>query len=407
MNDRTKDRGAGLRTLWVASAWAFVVAAALGVLFRWGMAASFPFGLDAAHIRHGHSHLMLMGWATPALMALMAARWPREGGQRVDTSVCIMGWTAWVFAAASIPFFLLYGYGSVAIGGAELPMAAILSGLAIFAWYGFAAVYFGANRGVERTPAMKLWDLAVGALVVSSAGAWAVAGLMIAGVDSVLWESVTVHFFVDLFGAGWLLLGTLGVLRAEVPPADSTNERVGRILVGIAVAFVFLVGLPRAHTPEIWPLMGSAAAGLVAAGLVLIIQRMWSRTDVWMWRSLVFLVLTVAMLAAVAVPPLAEWGLRSGMRLFYLHLAFAGFVTMGLVVAAHKSWGGAATGSRGAWLGALLVLLVTMIPLTGMWPSELRGQWTYQLVLVGSTIATVCVLGACIQALLSRWNTDT
>ena len=407
MSDAGRHRGGGLRTLWVASAWAFVIAAALGVLFRWGMVGNAPFGLEAPHVRHGHSHLMLMGWATPALMALMAARWPREGGQQVDTSVCIMGWAAWVFAAASIPFFLLYGYGSVPIGGAELPMAAILSGFAIFAWYGFAAVYFGANRGVERTPAMRLWDLAVGALVVSSLGAWAVAGLMIAGVDSVLWESVTVHFFVDLFGAGWLMVGTLGVLRAEVDLEDSANERIGRILVGIAVAFVFLVGLPRAYTPEIWPLLGSAAAGLVAAGLMLIVQRMWSRVDVWGWRSLVFLLMTVAMLAAVAVPPLAEWGLRAGMRLFYLHVAFAGFVTMGLISAAHNCWGRTASGSRGTWLAALLVLLVTMIPLTGMWPAQFQGEWIFEFVFAGAVVATALTFLACTRAAVAMGASNT
>lgn len=403
MHTQHKKRG-DLRTLWLASVWAFVGAAVLGVLFRWGMAASFPFGLEAADIRHGHSHLMLMGWATPALMALMAKRWPAEGGRRLDTSVCIMGWTAWGFAVASVPPFLLYGYDSVPIGGAELPLAAILSGLAMFAWYGFAAVYFGANRGVERTPALRIWDLAVGALVVSSAGAWAVAGLMMAGVDSPLWESATVHFFVDLFGAGWLLLGTLGVLRADIDVDESTNERVGRLLVGIGVAFVFLVGLPRAYTPVLWPIFGSAAAGLVAAGLALMVQRIWSSAGRWSWRALFFLALTVAMLAAVAVPPVAEWGLRAGMRLFYLHVAFAGFVTMGLMVGAGGSWGREATGSLHLWRWALGSLLVTMIPLTGMWPSELGGQWTFEAVLVGAVAATVLTAAAAIDATIRQFR---
>ncbi len=407
VNQENKHSSKGLRRLFVASAWAFVVAAAIGVLFRWGMLGAFPFALEAPDIRHGHSHLMLMGWATPALMALMAQRWPAEGGRRVDTSVCIMGWTAWGFAAASVPPFLLYGYDSVAIGSAEVPLAAILSGLAIFAWYGFAAVYFGANRGVERTAAMRLWDIALGALVVSSAGAWAVAALMMAGVDSVLWESVTVHFFVDLFGAGWLLVGTLGVLRADVAVEDSMNERIGRILVGSAVAFVFLVGLPRAYTPEVWPLLGSAAAGLCAAGLLLIAQRIWSRTDLWGWRALLFLFLTTGMLAAVAIPPLADWGLRSGMRLFYLHVSFAGFVTLGLVVAAHRSWGRAATGMRIWWLVALSVLLVSMIPLTGLWPSEYRGDWVYHAVFVGAVVATVLTLVACMQAAIAQFFEKT
>src|SRR5690554_3502854 len=93
----------GLRTLWMASAWLFVIAAGAGVAFRWGMANGFPEGLRPDYLRHGHSHLMLMGWATPALMALMAAKWPAEGGRPFPRAVAITGWTAWILALVSFP----------------------------------------------------------------------------------------------------------------------------------------------------------------------------------------------------------------------------------------------------------------------------------------------------------------
>ena len=392
-----------LRLLWIASAWAFVVAAGAGVLFRWGMVGGFGEVLTAAHIRHGHSHLMLMGWATPALMALMAARWPGQGGRRIDRSVCLVGWTAWVLAFLSFPAFLIWGYQSVPVGSADLPIAAILSGLAIFSWYGFAAVYFGAHRGVKRTPAMRLWDLAVVALVVSSAGAWGVAGLMMAGVDSALWESVTVHFFVDLFGGGWLVLGALGVIRSYVKYGDSTNQQVGRWLVGASVAFVFLIGLPRSYVDEGWFVLGSMAAGLLAAGLFLVIQPIWHHLDRWWWRVGLFFAATVAMLAALAIPPLAEWGLRAGLRLFYLHWVFAGVVTMALVVGAYREWGARAVNTPWSWLAAVAALLLTMLPMTGLWPAELGGIWTVYCVLVGAVAATVIVTAELIGLLGARF----
>ncbi len=384
-----------LRRLFVVSTWMFVIAAGAGVMFRWAMVGSLPLELGIGDIRHAHSHLMLMGWATPALMALMASRWPKEGGRRVDGGVAIVGWTSLALALASFFPFLLYGYDSVPIGGAQLPLAAILSGLAMLAWYGFAAIYFGANRNVERTPALRLWDLAVSALVVSSIGAWAVAGLMMAGVDNPLWEHATVHFFVELFGLGWLVVGGLGVIRSNLDLRDSLNERVGRILVGVGAGFVFLVGLPRGYAPELWPLFGSAAAGLVAAGLALILQRMWSSAGLWSRRALIWIALSIAMLAAMAIPPVADWGLTAGLRIFFLHVAFAGFVTMALVVGARARWGREAVGSAWLWLGAVLVLLVTMIPLTGLWPRELAGGWTPYCALVGALAATVATLVAC------------
>lgn len=366
----------------------FVLAAAAGVLFRWQFVGDAVFGLVPGDIRHGHSHLMLMGWATPALMALMGARWPAEGGRRADTAVAATGWTSLGLALASFVPFLLYGYDSVPIGDAELPVAAILSGLAIFAWYGFAAVYFLATRGVERTPALRLWDLAVASLVVSSLGAWAVAGLMIAGLDSPLWEAATVHFFVELFGLGWLVVGVLGLIRSQIDGRDSTVERAGRILVGTAVAFVFLVGLPRAHTPQLWPILGSAAAGLVAAGLAVLLHRPWKATDRRGRWALVFLGATVAMLAALAVPPVADWGMRAGLRILLLHVAFGGFVTLALVVGADRQWGRSAVGSVRLWLAALVILLVTMLPATGLWPAELALDSRMVFVFAGAAIAT-------------------
>ncbi len=393
------DQTKGLRTLWIASAWLFVIAAGAGVAFRWGMMSGFPEGLRPDYLRHGHSHLMLMGWATPALMALMAARWPAQGGRPRHRSVCIVGWSAWVLALVSFPAFILWGYESVAIGSANLPVAAILSGFAIFSWYAFAVVYFRAHRGISRTPTLKLWDIAVASLVISSFGAWAVAGLMMGGVDSILWEVATVHFFVELFGAGWLVLGALGLLRSVVDTKDSTNERFGRILITMSVAFVFLVGLPRAYAPELLPLLGSAAAGLLAAGLALIIHSLWPRLDLWCRRVVYFLILNALMLATIAVPPLADWGLGAGLRLLYLHLAFAGFVTLALVIIAAVQWGPGTAGSRSAWLAAVLVLLATLVPMTGLWPSQFGGSWVLSLAFFGSLFATLAATGACLASL--------
>lgn len=116
--------------------------------------------------------------------------------------------------------------------------------------------------------------------------------------------------------------------------------------------------------------------------------------------------LKIAMLAALAFPPLAEWGLRAGLRLFYLHVAFAGFVTLGLVVMAYEEWGSRAVGSRIEWLIAVVVLLMTIVPLTGLWPRELSGLWTLRLAFAGSILATTTVTIACVMAIISNRSFD-
>lgn len=387
----------GLQRLWRASAWLFVLGALSGVVFRWGMMAGFPEGLVPHYLRHGHSHLMLMGWATPALMALMAAKWPELGGRQADRPALILGWSAWATALLSFPPFIAFGYSSVAIGSANLPLAAMISGVAFFIWYGFAALYFWAHRGVKRSPALRLWDIALVALVISSLGAWAVAGLMMAKVDNPFYESAVIHFFVDLFGTGWLMIGILGLIRAEAPAQAAANERVGRWLIAAALPFVFLVGLPRSQAPEVLILIGNAAAGALAAGLLLNLQTLWDQVDPWLKRVLLFLGLQCGALALMAIPPVANWGLSGGLRIFYLHLTFVGAVTLGLVVSAWRFWPKKAVHTPEPWLGAVLILLATMIPLTKLWPQQLAGRWVLYLAFGGALAATILALFACLQ----------
>ncbi len=61
--------------IWKASLFAFVIAARGGLLSRIGMIDSFSAGFEPSHIGHAHSHLILMGWVTPAVMTLIAATW--------------------------------------------------------------------------------------------------------------------------------------------------------------------------------------------------------------------------------------------------------------------------------------------------------------------------------------------
>lgn len=405
MTDST--RKSPLYPLWLASMAVFVVAAASGAAFRWELISSTPSAFSLSNIRHAHSHLMLMGWATPALMVCMARLWPAEGARSVDRSVALVGWVAWALALASFPAFLFFGYESVDIGPATMPIAAVLSGLAILSWYGFAAIYFGATRGVRRTPAVRLWDLSVGSLVVSSVGAWAIAGLMAAGVDNPLWEAATVHFFVDLFGLGWLVLGVLGLFVALADIPETTAGRTGRTLIVIGIAFVFLVGLPRQNAPEMWLVVGSAAACVVAVGLALTTSVVWPRLKRWPRIAVGFLMVQIAMLAALSIPPLAEWGVANGLRILFLHVAFGGFVTVGLVVAAGRLWSNDATGSPLLWLLGMAALLATLIPLTGLWPTALGGEWVMTSAFAGSVVAVVATAVATARAFLFRTPPET
>jgi hypothetical protein len=114
------------------------------------------------------------------------------------------------------------------------------------------------------------------------------------------------------------------------------------------------------------------------------------------------------------LPGSALWGQQNGLRVLYLHLLLLGFVTLGLVVAAKEAASQKAAPQKAApqkagngeavpgqrWLvGTILILLVTLVPLTGLWPEALGGRWVLQLaawVSLGPVIAAAGILVALI-----------
>src|SRR6056297_3459185 len=50
----------------------FILAAATGALFRYGLIFPLPAGLALDNIRHAHTHLMFFNWISPPVMAWMA-----------------------------------------------------------------------------------------------------------------------------------------------------------------------------------------------------------------------------------------------------------------------------------------------------------------------------------------------
>jgi hypothetical protein len=91
---------------------------------------------------------------------------------------------------------------------------------------------------------------------------------------------------------------------------------------------------------------------------------------------LFFLGLTAVTLLATLIPSAARWATIAGLRIPYLHWLLLGFVTLGLVSAAQERWGAAAIPGR-RWLTlAVILLIISLMPLSSLWPPFLRGTWT-------------------------------
>ena len=360
----------------------FALAGTTGALMRYWMLVGFPGWANFVNVRHAHSHLMYFGWVTPALMLLIAANLPAQTGKPVPGGVRAISGAALGTAGLAYLPFLLYGYELAPVLGKSLPLSVIASSLNILVWYAFALWYRKATRGVRRdrnrNPALRLWDGAVLFLLLASTGAWARGALMGMKVDDPFLGDAAVHLFLDLFSEGWLQLGLLGLVYAALPAIPAPDRWANRLLFA-GLPLTFLLGVPIHLVPTALRLIAGVAGGMAALGVALHLWNIWKSAGQGGLRfwGLVLAIWAVklAMLLGVSIPPLARWGETMVLRILYLHVFLLGTVTLGLLASAQQTWGKEAIASQTGFRVAVLALLASLIPLTGLWPQALGGRW--------------------------------
>ena len=350
---------------------------------RFGILYGYPAGLQFVNVRHAHSHLMYFGWVTPALMGLFAASLPRVTGRQISPRIrWVMGATI-VVALLAYGAFILYGYQLAEFGDRRLPLSVMAATLNMLAWYAFGILYYKTTRGAARSRPLRLWDAAIIFLVLASLGAWGVAVVSRLGIEDPFWSVAMTHVFLDLFSEGWMVLAVLGLAHASLPPgslspAQEARSRWGENLIVIGLPLVFLLAMPVGLVPSGVRSLASLAGALVIAGLLISTWALWLAVPpAWKgWRvPLALLGLKALVGLGTILPATAQWGQQNGLRILYLHLLLLGFVTLGLVVAAKETWGREAVPGQRWLVAAVLVLLLTLLPLTGLWPEALGGRW--------------------------------
>jgi hypothetical protein len=379
----TDSSSSAWRWTWLAALALFILAGSTGALLRFGLLHGFPWGLQYSNVRHAHSHLMYFGWVTPALMGLMAAWLPTLTGRPFSPTLhtrfrAIIGITL-LLALAAYVAFLLYGYRPAQFGDVRLPVSTILASFNMLAWYAFVLAYRQATRGAARNEPLRLWDGALVFLVLASLGAWGVAVTAVFNLSSPLLSAALTHLFLDLFAEGWFVLAVLGLVYAANPAAARhpwAAKSESLLIMGLPV--LFLLGIPTNMLPPVARLIGSAGGVLVGMGLWISVVVLW-RLAGGEWRvALAFLALKATATLAITVPAIALWSERANLRISYLHWLLLGFVTLALVSAARATWGQEFVRGGKGLVTAVILLILTLIPLTNLWPPAWHGLWVRQ-----------------------------
>jgi hypothetical protein len=396
---------AGAAAAAVSYRWAFYAALAVfalagltGAWMRFGLIYGFPWGLQYANIRHAHSHLMYFSWATPALMALIAGRLPDVSGRpaaprfRGPILVALFGGLL-----AYMPF-LLYGYRPASIGGLNLPLSVMAAGVNIIGWYWFVWVYRAETRGVPRNEPLQLWDAALIFLIFATLGGWGLPIVTILDVQDPFWSLALTHIFLDIFAFGWFILALLGIAYSANPAAGGSKWAARGLTLAVSgLPVVFILGMPQHVVPPALYWLGALGGLLLAAGLLAHVAVLWPLAGRRWQLALFFLALVAVTMIGTLWPEVARWATIAGLRIPYLHWLLLGFVTLGLVTAAAELWGDTAV-PLWSWLAAaILLLILTLFPLTTLWPAALRGPWTRH-------AAAWAALGPPLVALAMLWH---
>ena len=373
-----------MQAAWLSRVWklafiAFLIAGLTGSLMRYWMATGFPAAIQFFNVRHAHSHLMYFAWVTPALMSLIAARLPIFTGRPVPRAMLwSIGATFSVGLLSYAPFFF-WGYEPAIFFGRRLPLAMILATLNILAWYAFALSFRKTTRNINQNRPVRLWNAALLFLLAASLGAWGRAVLAALKIEDAFLSTAAIHLFLDLFSNGWAVLGLLGLAYAAKPQLAKQLSGWEDPLLFLGLPLSFLLGMPVDLVPVDLRTLAGIGGLMVASGLGLHVRKLWPafKEESWNgWRApLIFLLIVAGMDAAASLAPLARWGETLGLRILYLHILLLGFVTLGLVTAGLELWDRQARGSL-RWMGwSVSALLVSLLPLTGLWPELLSGSW--------------------------------
>lgn len=349
---------------------ALTLSAITGVLLRFGLIQGMPaWAQNYGAVRHAHSHLMYFGWVTLALMALIWADLPRWTGRPVPRlAVWQMALTA-ALALLSYPAFWPNGYGLTQIGGARLPLGAMVSAWNGLTWFFFIGLYLHATWRMGRRPApVALWDWALVLLVVASGGAVGLMGMVFSHAENPTLRDFFLHQFLDLFAVGWFNLALLGVVWSWLAQRTPLPRWLPTMSLALLLAPTFVLGMaPLGVTAGMFNL--GMLANLGAAVLLSVhLAHLWRRRT-WfpMLAWLAFAALGVTIVTAVALvwPGFWEWAARGQLRIFYLHDLLLAWISTMLVIVLELRYLEPAPGFRrtvhvlwGAGVGAMLVALL-------------------------------------------------
>lgn len=311
----------------------FALAASLGALLRWAFIEEVP-GLVFKNVLHAHSHVAMLGWLYLGLFALLVAAFVPETVVRASRLGLLFA-LGEIGVLGMLVSFPVQGYGAVSIAFSTLHMLAA---------YGFAVVVWREIRG-QSGIAYRWIQAALGWMVLSTLGVWAMGPIMALGMQNTLWYYMSVQFYLHFQFNGWFLFAALALWFRywELAGIEFSAPANRRLLYVLSVATVLTFALALAwgtHSP--WVLAANSVGVLVQFVALFLLLALLKPHQASIKQSLAgsawsyglfaiglgALVLKMTIQSAVAIPAIAE--IAYTIRLYvigFIHLILLGMLS--------------------------------------------------------------------------------
>jgi hypothetical protein len=303
------------------------------VILRYKIAFALPF-IDQKHLLHGHSHFAFAGWITQAIMVLMVASLSEKKGPDILKKYQWILFANLATAFGMLIAFPIEGYGLYSI---------IFSTLSVFVSYVFAIMYWKDLDTLQTKDISHCWFKA--ALLfnaISSLGAFALAGMMIAKFIHQNWYLAAEYFYLHFQYNGWFFFACMGLFTGKIIKAALPHQSLKKIFWLFATAFIpaYLLSVLWVNFP-LWIYIIIVAAALIQVLswcwlLILLkplgafLKQAFVPASRWLLTlSAIALTIKLLLQAGSVIPSLSD--LSYGFRpiiIGYLHLVLLGIISL-------------------------------------------------------------------------------
>lgn len=190
---------------WILSSlvW-FLLVVGLGGLLRIFFAFKISLFVNFEYTKHAHSHTAFWGWAGPALFGFLLG-FGMDESKRKPIYEEILFWSVQILTALAFPSFFFKGYSALSI---------VFSSFFVLTWFGFVVYYFRTRNTsfLDGLLVGKIFQMGLVFLVLSTVPTFFLPISIFLGWGKETIKTLSIHFFLETYGEGWLYLFSLGIL---------------------------------------------------------------------------------------------------------------------------------------------------------------------------------------------------